>query len=177
MFQSGKVLCTLCCPREGTSRCSSLRSYQMLTLCLSSVKLQVLLWSKSVTLGQCILQGGALFLCLKPIIMPTKTAHFDLLNGLKREFPCLNWTSEARMLLLVQTTRLSSHHPFTHASMQGLRPGAASHCVESFANVSTATSWQDARRWYRWRNWTSAEYFVCLKFLVFVETKKDKIWR
>lgn len=28
---------------------------------------------------------GALFLCLKPI-MPTKTVHFGLLNGLKREF-------------------------------------------------------------------------------------------
>lgn len=29
---------------------------------------------------------GALFLCLKPIIMSTKPAHFDLVNGLEREF-------------------------------------------------------------------------------------------
>lgn len=123
LFQSDKVLCTHCCPGEVTSRSSSLQSYQMLTLWLSSAKLQMHLWSKTIFLS---ILWGVLFLCLKPIIIPAKSARFTLLNGLNLEFLqgflVLIQPAKARMLLLVQTTSLSSDHPFTHASMQGLGP-------------------------------------------------------
>lgn len=93
--------------------------------CLSSVKLQMLLWSKSVTLGQCTLQEGIIFVPETNYYAYKKYPLWSckwLGMRVSRRIPCLNWTSEARMLLLVQTSRLSSRHPFTHASMQGLRP-------------------------------------------------------
>lgn len=128
LFQPDKVLCTLCCPGEVTSRCSSLRSYQMLTPWLGSAKLQMLLWSKTVVFGPSVSQG-VLFLYLEPVIIPAKSSHSDLLNGpdleFLRGFLVLIEPPKARMLLSVKTASLSVlRSPLPHASMQGLRPGS-----------------------------------------------------